>query len=245
VLNPFQTFLGEVVNNGGYYAFRASMTTGGPVTVANNEGLWANTGPGDVLQLCVRKGDPATSPLVTFKRFLQFGLDADKQLLVLAELAGPGVNTSNDISLWTHDGTSLRMLLREGDFAPGSRRGKVGVIQRIDLAPFSGTYTVLCSLTNERGGVSASSNQMLLVGHFASGGSLATQRPSPILMKGQRYSRIGADRIASITFLSPNADPRGAINCGLPQVIDYQAVFCQVQFSKTDKEMVRVFHGLP
>ncbi len=242
VLTPYQTFLGEVMNAAGGYAFRATMALGAPsVTVADNEGLWANNAVGGALQLCVRKGDSHPSlPLVKFKRFLHFGIDSSVQprLLFLAQLQGPGVNSSNDLSLWVHDGFSLVQLLREGDYAPGNARGKIGTIQRLDLEPVTRTYTVLCGLTSERGGIDAGSNQMLLTGYFGSTGAALTPA-FPILSKGQRFNRIGPDRIRSINFLTP-VDRTGALAAGWAQAFGGNRVLCQVEFSRTDKEVIQI-----
>ena len=231
------------MNTAGGYAFRATMAVAPPsVTVADNEGLWANNAAGGALQLCVRKGDSHPSlPLVKFKRFLQFGIDSSVQLrlLFLAQLQGPGVNASNDLSLWLHTGFTLTQLLREGDYAPGNARGKIGTIQRLDLDPVTRTYTVLCGLTAESGGIDATSNQTLLTGYFGTTGAAHTPG-FPILSKGQRFSRVGPDRVQSITFLTP-VDPTGALAAGMGQVFDGNRVLCQVQFSKTDKEMIQLF----
>jgi hypothetical protein len=243
-LTPFQTFLGEVTNLAGGYAFRATMASSSSpsVTVANNEGLWANNGPGGAQQLCVRKGASHPQiPGVTFKRFLQFGIDSSSEprLIFLAQLQGTGVTSGNDLSLWLFADNTLTQLLREGEFAPGNARGRIGMIQRIDIHPETKTYAVLCSLTSERGGISSWDNQTLLTGYFGLTTGTAPTSGSPVLSKGQRFLRSGTDLVQSISFLTPS-DPTGALACGLAQTIDANRIACQVQFSRGDKEIIQL-----
>jgi hypothetical protein len=213
--------------------------------VANNEGLWANNGPAGVQQLCVRKGDPHPGlPGVSFKRFLQFGVDSSSEprLIFLAQLQGTGVTANNDLSLWLFSEGTLTPLLQEGDYAPGNERGRIGVIQRLDIHPATRTYGLLCSLVPEAGGIGAGDNQALLAGYFGplGPGGTALSPAAHVLGKSQRFLRQGADRVQSISFLSAT-DPTGALACGLGQSFGPNRIVCQVQFSKTDKEVISVY----
>lgn len=246
-LTSFQSFLGEAINGAGGYAFRATIALASSpvVTVANNEGLWANNGPAGVQQLCVRKGDPHPGlPGVSFKRFLQFGVDSSSEprLIFLAQLQGTGVTANNDLGLWLFFEGTLTPLLREGDYAPGNERGRIGVIQRLDIDPATRTYGVLCSLVPEAGGIGAGDNQALLAGYFGplGPGGTALSPAAHVLGKSQRFLRQGADRVQSIGFLSAT-DPTGALACGLGQSFGPNRIVCQVQFSKTDKEVISVY----
>jgi hypothetical protein len=103
------------------------------VDKSNNYGIWAGH-PGN-LQLVARSGAhaPGTAPGVKFGRdieevpggpvlfpFNSLTISAHGQLAFTAGLNGDGVKTSNDEGLWAGPPEALRLVVREGDVAPGT-----------------------------------------------------------------------------------------------------------------------------
>lgn len=104
------------INNSGDTAFRAS--------VSGKSGIWSE-----------RQG---TLGLVTLTDMTAPGLGADVkfsdfsrppefndagQSAFYAFLAGPGVDSTNDLSIWTDRDGTLQLVMREGDSAPGTSAG--------------------------------------------------------------------------------------------------------------------------
>lgn len=56
---------------------------------------------------------------VTFSSFTSFTINNDGNLAFHAKLAGPGVTTANEGSIWVEDGGALQLVARMGDPAPG------------------------------------------------------------------------------------------------------------------------------
>jgi hypothetical protein len=114
----FSTFVSEIcLNNAGQIAFRATLAGLG-VTGQNSAGLWA--GSPEKLQLVARTGDPApgisgaTFSTLSLQRL--FTLNDLGQLAFIAQLAGPGITTANDSSIWATDVSgALHLIAREGD----------------------------------------------------------------------------------------------------------------------------------
>lgn len=106
-------------NNQAQVAFAAGLLGAG-VTAANNFAIWSNrSGP---VELVVREGDVAPGlagltigDLSNSTPVLGDGGD----LAFRAQLAGTGVDSSNNASLWKSDGAGLELIAREGDAAPG------------------------------------------------------------------------------------------------------------------------------
>ena len=243
----YSAFLGESVNGSGFYVFKASLALGGTVTTANNEGLWANNGAGNALQLNLRKGDtpPGLAFGVKFARFLQYGIDSNGRILCLAQLSGTGITAANDLALVLSDSATYQIILREGEPAPGELRGTIGTLQRVDIDPYISQYAVLTSLVNDAGGVSAATNQMALVGQFGGSGHISSRRPTVLIAKGQRYVRTGADKVLSLAWPGQQVDSLGAMACGLGQALSGNWLGIAVQFSPADQELVQSFLALP
>jgi hypothetical protein len=142
-----------------FSAFRATITgstlLGQKVTSANNEGFW---GPSNALIL--RKGDEIDGlPGVTLRRFLGvWMMNASSEMLVLAQVRGPGVTSRNAVALWQRLSNGVMIpLVREGDVLPLADAPAVRRILRVDSV--GNHYSVLVSLTGNSG-----RNQALLVG---------------------------------------------------------------------------------
>ncbi len=89
--------------------------------------------------------DPTYPPVVPLiGRGLGYETDSGR-LFVVSRVAGPGVDVTNDTGLWNEDATgTLRLIVREGDAAPGLAGG-----------PTIGSFT---ALANERGHVAFAAN---------------------------------------------------------------------------------------
>lgn len=83
-------------------------------------GLWSYSD--DAINLVARSGSPApdTPSGVTFAAFGRPALNSSGELAFVGVLAGPGVNASNAIGIWTDRSGSLRLVIRGGEHAPGT-----------------------------------------------------------------------------------------------------------------------------
>jgi hypothetical protein len=220
------------VTLGGPLLFKASLVPALSVTRANNEGLWTNRG--GATRLVLRKGFPAPTIAggVVISRIVKYGINTFGNIVILAQLTGPGVTKANDMVLYLNYPTAaepgdFRILLREGDIVPGTGGAKLGNILSVDFA-FIPTFTnsrygVLASLVVQPGIVSAADNQVWLVGY--SGGTTTSpssaHRPVLRLRKGTRLdAATGRDVITSLSMPADPSDQAGTLNNGLPHSLD-------------------------
>ena len=111
------------------------------VSAGNNTGLW--TDRSGQIELVVREGDVAPclpgNPEATFDSFADMMIARGGTICFLAYLAGPGIDSSNDGSIWrsTPDGL-LHPVMREGDSANNT------------LGRYSSIHSVAC---NDAGGL--------------------------------------------------------------------------------------------
>lgn len=109
------------VNSTGTVAFSASLTGPG-IDSTNNIGIWVGA-PGAVA-LVARAGNPApgTPAGVVFSGGMQnwLMLNDAGHIVFRANLAGPGVTSSNDAGIWAGLPGALVLVAREGDVAPGT-----------------------------------------------------------------------------------------------------------------------------
>jgi len=126
------SFLGvtPVLNDAGQVAFRGRLIGPGVigpfVSGTNNIGIWS--GAAGSLALVARAGDPApdTDEGVVFRTFHSApSLNGSGQTAFVGSLAGPGVDGANNMGLWSEGSGSLRLVVREGDAAPGTGPGVV------------------------------------------------------------------------------------------------------------------------
>jgi hypothetical protein len=117
-------FSRPVLNNTGQTAFGAQLTGSG-VDSANDRGIWSE-GSG-ALSLVARAGSPApgTPVGVSFGSIetLRPVLNQAGQIAFHATLAGSGVNSTNNESIWSDRSGSLAPVARGGDHAPGTLDG--------------------------------------------------------------------------------------------------------------------------
>ncbi|MBE7508478.1 MAG: hypothetical protein HS101_19660 [Planctomycetia bacterium] len=141
------------VNSSGVVAFSAALTGAG-IDSTNNTGIWVGV-PG-ALAVAARAGNPApgTPAGVVFSGGMQnwLMLNDAGQIVFRANLAGPGVDSSNDAGIWAGAPGALQLVAREGDVAPGSggvfdlfnyqfEANPVPVINAAGEVVFSGHYT--------------------------------------------------------------------------------------------------------
>jgi len=228
----YSAFLGESAMSssvGNSLIFRATLKidAGAGVTAANNEGLWIKRGVTPV-HLAARKGDLIAGTPLKWSKFIDYSIDHYNDVLILAQVTGPGVTAANDqvlICLFTGVAANTEILLREGSAAPGCDGARIGVMSTIDMAFENGSrdaYGVLATLIVQAGGATAGNNLVWLVGDLAPGSGLqqSMRLPSAYLRKGERYATIpGQDTITSIVFPATLRDASGAGNTGMAHVL--------------------------
>ncbi|MCB1235971.1 MAG: hypothetical protein KDM91_12955, partial [Verrucomicrobiae bacterium] len=241
------TVIGETIASGDRVVFRASLS--GPGVKSSNREALLSKHTGSV-KIVARKGEevPAGAGLpagVKWSRFLQFWSVDDRGgspcCVFLAKISGPGVSGKNDCALFLQeDDEEIRVLLREGDPAPGCGSACVGSFQRVAVCTGYGRYAVLVSLT----GATSLSNQALLRGTIFSGAGfpVGLWRPHLVLRKGTRHAS-GIGEIASVksmAFPTAGVDASGAGGGGLAQpVVISGRVLIQATFSNRAVELLR------
>jgi hypothetical protein len=170
-------------------------------------------------QLVLRKGqDLGTAFGVKISRILSFwstgdGVVNSDQVIALVTLSGPGVNKSNDqaLLLYQTEG-SLFVLMREGELANGCPGARIGVINRVDVSPYSGGYAVIATLT----GAPTGTELALFTGNVSQGNASALaplRRPFLRLRKGQLYDN-QPGKVRSFGLPTSNVTPSGAGGTG-------------------------------
>lgn len=147
-------------NNGGSAMFTAQLAGLG-VDDTNDYGVWSESeGLGSPLQKVLREGDPApgVDDGSVFAGFdaptsaAQFGRGGG--LAVSLDLAGPNVNDTNDSGFWVGDDPfDLRLVMREGDPAPGVPGGRFGPLLQSGVvsADGRGVFTARLAGTDDTG----------------------------------------------------------------------------------------------
>ncbi len=99
--------------------------TGEGVTTSNDLTLWS--GPVSALRVIAREGfaAPDVAVGIHFKNFGLPSLNSHGAVSFNGTLTGPGVDSQNEKGIWVDDGTSGRLLVREGDAAPGTEANTV------------------------------------------------------------------------------------------------------------------------
>ncbi len=108
------------INKNGAVLFQSTLAGGDVVGTTNNQGLYSGTA--GALVLVVRKGATVLpGPVTALITNTQILLNSSGQVLYTLNLAGAGVTTANDASLWLYTpGSGSTLLVREGDSAPGT-----------------------------------------------------------------------------------------------------------------------------
>jgi hypothetical protein len=118
----YGVLISPVLNSRSQTAFNATLTGSG-VTPTNNQGVWLQTS--SEVQLVARSGDqaPDTPSGVAYANFSPPTLNTLGQLAFQADLAGSGVNASNNAGVWSGDPGALKLIARKGNQAPGTPTG--------------------------------------------------------------------------------------------------------------------------
>lgn len=107
------------MNRNGAVLFQSTLSGGDVVGTTNNQGLF--TGTAGALSLVVRKGATVLPLVVATSITGQLLLNSNGQALYNLILAGAGVTTANDASLWIYTpGSGSTLVVREGQLAPGT-----------------------------------------------------------------------------------------------------------------------------
>lgn len=237
-LPTYKTFLGEVQTLS-LASFRA-LLRGGNVTSATDEGIFQEFSNAPYF----REGeliDATNLPGVTISRFLGFwGHSGSNSVIALVNLRGPGVNARNDLAvLHRRIGSSIQILLREGDTVGADDAAQVAVIQRVDVDSVTGRYYILASLTG-----APSRNQALFVGHAEAGDEAELKGrkfPGIALRKGQGYQQRGGETSAIKTLSMPVSTDRNGAGCrGHGQAINpFGDLVITLEFTNRAKEIWR------
>jgi hypothetical protein len=123
------TFAGfdvPIVGRSGEVMLTASLAGTG-IDATNGIGIWSNAGGS--LHPVVRLGSaaPGTAAGTTFATFSDGAraIDSAGQVGFIAQVAGPGIDSSNDRGIWQEQGGNLTLLAREGAPAPGTEAGTI------------------------------------------------------------------------------------------------------------------------
>ncbi len=119
----FSSFHIPTINDKGQTAFTAFLSGAGANTT-NNSGIWSQGGGN--LALVARKGSaaPGTNAGTTLASFNTPTINAVGQTAFRASLAGANVTSTNNVGIWS-GGSSLGLVAREGQAAPGGLAGQV------------------------------------------------------------------------------------------------------------------------
>jgi hypothetical protein len=124
---PFGRIETFTINNDGGVVLVSELAT---ANAASDVGIFREK-VGVGLQPIMIEGDaaPGTALGVTFgniNRLMQPFYDRSGNVAFSSNLVGPGVTSDNDSGVWAHNGSQgLRMVVREGDPAPGTEPGVV------------------------------------------------------------------------------------------------------------------------
>jgi hypothetical protein len=230
----FSSFTAEA-HNASSGVFRATINPTAGVTPAVNEGLWSNRNGS--LGMVMQKGQqaPVLATGVKVTRILNFAIMTDNDILILAQVAGPGIKPTNDVVLYLskedpmQEPGYIEILAREGDRLPGTKGAKIGSILRLEVAAVGGVnafnrYGILCSLVTEAGRVTPADNLVWMVGDALPGEveQKAARQPLPKLRKGEASTSYGPgyEKLSSIAFPAVTRDASGALLTGMAHVLD-------------------------
>jgi len=231
----YNTFIKESTCDDGSVVFRATISG---VPVSKNEGIWVTDSSATTKYKVAIKGMPAAMlpQGVVFSRFIRVHLTANGNVVLLAQVSGPGVNTSNDQGIWSfslNDG--LALIAREGSVAPGAGGARYGTFQNFDMAPEE-RYLMTATLTQ----CSTGNNLGLFNGHVGSISSNTVSNRVPMLQlrKGSQFIRNGSPLLQSIGF-TRTTDTAGFSGKGLGCAVTDGPCAVMLQFADGSADLMR------
>jgi hypothetical protein len=230
----FSAFISETTSSTDVAVYRATIS--GPV--ATNEGIWNSALNFPDLQK--GKTSPVLPAGLTVAKFINYWVVSAYNLIALVQLAGPGVGTANDQALILIQSTGTgNVLLREGQAAPGCSPATIGVINRVEVDPWQGTYAIIATLV----GAPAGTNLALFVGDAIQAGNDTTlsslRRAVLYLRKGQLYSN-QPSKIKSFSLPSTNLTVGGAGGTGRGRAISWNRNFViTVEFDNAVRQIMK------
>jgi len=173
------------INRNGSVLFQTNLSGGDVVGTTNNVALY--TGPAGALGIVVRKGDTVLPGPVTASSLSgQTLMDNSGRVLYNLTLAGAGVSTSNNASLWVHTpGSGSTLLVREGQSAPGTAGATFNDafdtwVPSLSSGGLNGSGKYAMTAVLQNGDVAGTANDLALYAGSTSGGlTLVARKGSP------------------------------------------------------------------
>ena len=215
------TVLGEALGADDRFIYRSTLT-GVPST--ENEAIFRSDALTPILQEGKVYSDMPTG--VKISKFLRYWLMNDNQVLAHVTLVGTGVTTANDGAILRINNLGfIKILAREGSYAPGAAGAKYNIIQEMDADPTSGLYAFTASLT---GGATAA-NQAFFTGDLSqmqalNGGPTDFQLPVLQLRKGTIQYLLGTTTTVTNLDMTLPVDTSGSGARGLGGVVRSRSV---------------------
>ncbi|MCB1232981.1 MAG: hypothetical protein KDN19_22240, partial [Verrucomicrobiae bacterium] len=234
----YRQFIGTTCQANDICLFRSTLS-GPDANRGNNEGLfWQN------FTKLIQKGEEISPGGPMLNRIQTFCPIGNEQVIIQGLLRGPGVNRGNNQAVFLRQADGdFQILLRSGDPAPGADPGAmVRNIQRVDVDPLNGNYTILGGLK----GVPPGENQMLWRGQTTLGDDNANEGerlPNAVLQKGDFYSSTDtSEAIIRGLSINPQTDRSGACGRGAGQIINQRGdIGCNVRTDGREQELVILY----
>ena len=112
----FDSFFAHNINPSGEVAFRATLSK--PNSSFDDTGFWVETDTG--LNLIIREGvqAPGMDPGVTLVDIKNSNFNKFNEFTFVGNVSGPGINSINNSTVWSHTSGSLSLIVQENDPAP-------------------------------------------------------------------------------------------------------------------------------
>lgn len=198
------------ITDTGHVAFRADLAGAG-VTAANNSSAWLQP-PAGASQLAAREGGAAPGLTgVTFSAGFFSVLSAGDVVGLNSALAGTGVTTANDSSIWVGPPGALQLIAREGSQVPGLPVGSLyGQFNSIEGINKAGHVIFETSMTGPN--ITVDNERAIFVGGPNNNVAVAAREgdPAPGLPAGVVFDAshlvLGVNDVGQVAF---RADLRG------------------------------------
>ncbi len=216
----FSSFVGEAVS-AGVTVIRATYKT----SAFSAQGIWSfNHTSGAKHSVAWARGQVPGFPAgVSWNRFFKTFATTDGSILFLAQIKGPGINSTNDVGFWRCNlgSNAPSLLVREGQTLPKSGGAFLAVIQNVD-AGADGSWAVLASL----GRSPAGQNQVLLGGKIT-----VDSQHSVVMRKGTAIDGSApASTLLSLVLPSNNTDAAGMGTLGQGRLVENGMILHRATF---------------